>query len=141
MPKQVSILLSQHIGAPCQSLVAKRDAVTAGQIVGKSDAFVSAPIHSPVNGTVKDITLQPHPVIGRTMGIIIDVDAENNTPKQPVNARFDKNFSPADFTPEQICMSVREAGLVGMGGAGFPTQVKIEPNPRLEKKFLIVNGC
>ncbi len=140
-PKQVSILLSQHIGAPCQPLVAKREAVTAGQVIGKSDAFVSAPIHSPVNGTVKDIALLPHPVIGRTMGIIIDVDAENNTPKQPVNARFDKDFSPAAFTPEQICMSVREAGLVGMGGAGFPTQVKIEPNPRLEKKFLIVNGC
>ena len=52
-PKQVSILLSQHIGAPCQPLVAKRDAVTAGQMIGKSDAFVSAPIHSPVNGTVK----------------------------------------------------------------------------------------
>ncbi|MCD6175672.1 MAG: electron transport complex subunit RsxC, partial [Planctomycetes bacterium] len=140
-PKQVSILLSQHIGAPCQPLVAKREAVTAGQMIGKSDAFVSAPIHSPVNGTVKDIALLPHPVIGRTMGVIIDVDAENNTPKQPVNIRFDKDFNPADFTPEQICTSVREAGLVGMGGAGFPTQVKIEPNPRLEKKVLIINGC
>jgi len=140
-PRQVSILLSQHIGAPCQPLVAKREAVTVGQMIGKSDAFVSAPIHSPVNGTVKDIALLPHPVIGRTMGIIIDVDVENNTPKQLVNARFDKDFNPADFTPEQICMSVREAGLVGMGGAGFPTQVKIEPNPRLEKKFLIINGC
>ncbi len=140
-PKQVSILLSQHIGAPCQPLVAKREAVTVGQMIGKSDAFVSAPIHSPVNGTVKDIALLPHPVIGRTMGVIIDVDAENNTPKQPVNIRFDKDFNPADFTPEQICTSVREAGLVGMGGAGFPTQVKIEPKPRLEKKVLIINGC
>jgi len=140
-PKQVSILLSQHIGAPCGPLVAKRESVTVGQVIGKSDAFVSASIHSPVNGTVKDIALLPHPVIGRTMGIIIDVDEENNTPKQPVNVRFDKDFSPADFTPEQICVSVRQAGLVGMGGAGFPTQVKIEPNPRLEKKFLIINGC
>ncbi len=140
-PKQISILLSQHIGAPCQPLVAKRESVMAGQVLGKSDAFVSAPIHSPVSGTVKDIALLPHPVIGRTTGIIIDVDTENNTPKQPVNVRFDKDFSPADFTPEQICVSVREAGLVGMGGAGFPTQVKIEPNPRLEKKILIINGC
>ena len=141
VPKQVSILLSQHIGAPCEPLVAKREAVTVGQVIGQSDAFVSAPIHSPINGTVKDIALLPHPVIGRTMGIIIDADAENNTPKQPVNARFDKDFNPTDFTPEKICMSVRQAGLVGMGGAGFPTQVKIEPNPRLEKKVLIINGC
>ena len=140
-PKQVSILLSQHIGAPCQPLVAKRDTVTVGQMIGKSDAFVSAPIHSPVNGTVKDIALLPHPVIGRTMGIIIDVDEENNAPKQPVHAKFDKSFNPNDYSIEQICASVREAGLVGMGGAGFPTQVKVEPNPRLERKTLVINGC
>ena len=140
-PKQVSIPLIQHIGAPCQPLVAKRDTVTAGQIIGKSDAFVSAPIHSPVNGTVKDITLMPHPVIGRTLGIVIDVDAENSEPKTPVNTRFDEKFDPAVFTPEQICTSVRSAGLVGMGGAGFPTQVKIERNPRLEKDVLIINAC
>ncbi|MHC5083775.1 MAG: electron transporter RnfC, partial [Planctomycetota bacterium] len=78
-PKQVAILLSQHLGAPCEPMVAKREAVTAGQMIGKSDAFVSAPIHSPVNGTVKDIVLLPHPVVGRTMGIVIDVDEENNT--------------------------------------------------------------
>ena len=140
-PKQLALLLSQHLGAVCVPTVAKKDTVQAGQVIGKSDAFVSAPIHSPVNGTVRDITLLPHPVIGRTMGIVIDVDAENNEPKTPINTRFDKDFNPSDFTPEQICTSVREAGLVGMGGAGFPTQVKIEPNPRLEKKVLIINGC
>jgi electron transport complex protein RnfC len=140
-PKQVSILLSQHIGAPCQPLVAKREAVTAGQIIGKSDAFVSAPIHSPVNGTVKDIALLPHPVIGRTMGIIVDVDEENNTPKQPVCSRFDASFSPDDYSVEQICVAVNDAGLVGMGGAGFPTRVKIEPNPAMPKETLLINAC
>ena len=141
VPKQIAVLLSQHLGATCVPTVAKKDAVQAGQVIGKSDAFVSAPIHSPVNGTVKDITLLPHPVIGRTMGIVIDVDAENNEIKQPVNGRFDKDFNPTNFTPEQICTLIREAGLVGMGGAGFPTQVKVEPNPRLEKNVLIINGC
>src|SRR5210317_729103 len=140
-PKQVSILLSQHIGAPCQPLVAKRESVEAGQMIGKSDAFVSAPIHSPVNGTVKDIALLPHPVIGRTMGIVIDVDPENNAPKQPVNSKFDASFNPAGYSVEEICLAVNEAGLVGMGGAGFPTRVKIEPNPAMPKEILLINAC
>ncbi|MBC8378874.1 MAG: electron transport complex subunit RsxC [Planctomycetes bacterium] len=140
-PKQVAVLLSQHLGAACVPTVAKKDAVLVGQVIGKSDAFVSAPIHSPVNGTVKDITLLPHPVIGRTMGVVIDVDAENNEAKQPVSNQFDKTFNPNNYTVEQICGAVKEAGIVGMGGAGFPTQVKIEPNPRLPKKVLIINAC
>ncbi|MHC4782488.1 MAG: electron transport complex subunit RsxC [Planctomycetota bacterium] len=140
-PKQVSIPLIQHIGAPCQPLVAKRDTVTAGQIIGKSDAFVSAPIHSPVNGTVKDITLMPHPVIGRTLGIVIDVDAENSEPKTPVNTQFDKTFNPNEYTVEQICRVVKDGGIVGMGGAGFPTRVKIEPNPAMPKEILLINAC
>ncbi|MHC4237163.1 MAG: electron transport complex subunit RsxC [Planctomycetota bacterium] len=140
-PKQVSILLSQHIGAPCQPQVAKREAVTAGQMIGKSDAFVSAPIHSPVNGTVKDIVLLPHPVMGRTMGIIIDVDEENNTPRQPACSRFDASFKPDNYSVEQICMAINDAGLVGMGGAGFPTRVKVEPNPAMPKETLLINAC
>ncbi|MEN8128177.1 MAG: electron transport complex subunit RsxC [Planctomycetota bacterium] len=140
-PRQVSILLSQHIGAPCGAQVAKRDAVTAGQVIGKSDAFVSAPIHSPVNGTVKDIVLLPHPVTGRTMGVVIDVDEENNAPKQPVYDRFGKSFDPNSYSVEQICGAVNDAGLVGMGGAGFPTRVKIEPNPAMPKEVLLINAC
>jgi electron transport complex protein RnfC len=140
-PKQVSILLSQHLGAPCQPLVAKRDTVTAGQMIGKAEAFVSAPVHSPVNGTVKDITLLPHPVVGRAMGIVIDVDPENKVPKQPVCDRFDASFNPNQFTVEKICMAVNDAGLVGMGGAGFPTRVKIEPNPAMPKEILLINAC
>ena len=140
-PKQVSIPLSQHIGAPCQPVVAKRDAVTAGQVIGKTEAFVSAPIHSPVNGTVKDITLMPHPVIGRTMGIVIDTDIENSPPKHPVHQQFDASFDPNQYTIEKICTAINDAGLVGMGGAGFPTRVKIEPNPAMPKETLLINGC
>ena len=141
VPKQVAVLLSQHLGAVCVPTVAKKDTVTAGQVIGKSDAFVSAPIHSPVNGTVKDITLEPHPVIGRTTAVIIDVADEGNAPKQPVNTQFDKNFDPNNYTVEQICRAVKDAGIVGMGGAGFPTRVKIEPNPAMPKEVLIINAC
>ena len=140
-PKQVAVLLSQHLGAPCVPIVAKRDKVTAGQMIGKSDAFVSAPIHSPVNGTVKDITLQSHPVIGRTMAVIIDVDEADNAPRQPAPGQFTKDFDPAKYSPEEICTAVQDAGIVGMGGAGFPTRVKIEPNPAMPKEVLIINAC
>lgn len=140
-PKQVTVLLSQHLGAPCKPLVNKKDTVAAGQKIGEADAFVSAPVHSPVNGTVKDIVLAPHPVLGRTMSIVIDTDPAQNEPKKPVFSQFDAHFSTENWSAEQICLAIKEAGIVGMGGAGFPTRVKIEPNPAMPKTILIVNGC
>jgi len=138
--KQVAIMLSQHIGAPCKALVQKNDIVAAGQRIGESDAYVSAAVHSPVNGKVKEIALRSHPIQGRSMAIVIDVDPETNAPCKPDLIATD-NFDIGKYSSEQICDLVSEAGLVGMGGAGFPTRVKIEPNPRLPKKTLIINGC
>jgi len=140
-PKQVAVLLSQHIGAGCKPQVSKKDKVEAGQIVGDTDAFVSAPVHSPVSGTVKDIALQSHPVIGRAMAVIIDTDPQDASEKRPCAAKFGAYFDESAYSAEQICDAVRWAGIVGMGGAGFPTRVKIEPNPRLPKHTLIINGC
>lgn len=137
---QVTIMLSQHIGAPCEPLVKKADPVEAGQKIGDSDAFVSAPVHSPINGKVKEIALQPHAVLGRSLAVIIEADAESNRPKQPCGA-FNNGFDISKYSVEQICDAVRQAGIVGMGGAGFPTRVKIEPNPQMPKEVLIINGC
>ncbi|MHC4125825.1 MAG: electron transport complex subunit RsxC [Planctomycetota bacterium] len=137
--KQVAVMLSQHIGAPCQPIVRKGDAVQAGQIIADSDAFVSAPVHAPINGKVKEISLQSHPVLGRGPAIVIEALAHNVNKRPPAN--FDTDFDPDSYSAEQICDAVRKAGLVGMGGAGFPTRVKIEPNPRLPKETLLINGC
>jgi electron transport complex protein RnfC len=138
--KQVAIMLSQHIGAVCRPLVAKGDSVEAGQIIGDTDAFVSAPVHSPINGKVKGISLQSHAVQGRSPAIIIEA-AEDNPTKRPAAGKWSDGFNVDSFSVEQICDAVRQAGIVGMGGAGFPTRVKIEPNPRLPKDILIINGC
>jgi electron transport complex protein RnfC len=135
------VLLSQHIGAVCRPLVVKKDKVEAGQMIGDMDAFVSAPVHSPVSGTVKDIALQSHPVVGREMAIIIEADEQADYLKTPSPERFGSDFDERGYSAEQICDAVRQAGIVGMGGAGFPTRVKIEPNPRLPKHTLIINGC
>jgi len=133
-------LLSQHIGAICKPLVNKKDTVTAGQLIGNADAFVSAPIHSPVNGTVKDIALCSHPVLGRTQAIIIE-SSENNQPKKPCPNRFDPTFDPGPFSAQQIFDAVRKAGIVGMGGAGFPASVKLKANPQSPVTDILINGC
>jgi electron transport complex protein RnfC len=134
-------MLSQHIGAPCEAKVAKRDKVTAGQVIGSSDAFVSAPVHSPITGTVKDISLQSHPVVGRAMAITIEADPEAENIQIPANKRFDAGFDETQYSAEQILNAINEAGVIGMGGAGFPTRVKIQPNEKMPKTVLIINAC
>lgn len=138
--KEVAVMLSQHIGAACQAVVRKNDEVRAGDKIGDSDAFVSAPVHSPVNGKVKQIALESHAVVGRSPAVIIEAAAENRPAKQPL-LKFDGEFDENRYSPEQICDAVREAGIAGMGGAGFPTRVKLEPNPQMPKATLIINGC
>lgn len=140
-PKMLSVLLCQHIGAPCKPTVAKRDKVVAGQVIGKADAFVSAPVHSPVDGTVKDIDLQSHPVLGRAMAITIETDAEFENCKQPSPDKFDKSFNADQWSDVQIREAIQQGGVVGMGGAGFPTRVKLEPNPQTPKEIMIINAC
>ena len=138
--KQVAVMLSQHIGAACRALVRKGNLVQVGQKIGDSDAFVSAPVHSPINGKVKEIALQSHAVLGRSPAIIIEA-LDYNTAKRTPNVKWKDEVGENRFSAEQICDAVRVAGIVGMGGAGFPTRVKIEPNPRLPKEIMIINGC
>lgn len=137
--KEVGIMLSQHIGAPCQPLVRKGNMVQAGQKIGDNDAFVSAPVHSPITGKVKEIALRSHAIIGRSKAIVIE--AYDYNPIKRSYCKIDDDFDEKNYSAEKICDSVRQAGIVGMGGAGFPTRVKIEPNPRLPKDTLIINGC
>ncbi len=137
--KELAILLSQHIGAPAQATVKKGDVVAAGQQIGECKAFVCAPVHAPVAGKVKDVVLLPHVVLGRTLGVIVEPESA----VQPTKPAFERpqGFDPNAYTPEQICNAVRDAGIVGMGGAGFPTSVKIQPDAKTPKETLIVNGC
>ena len=137
--KEVAVMLSQHTGAACQPLVRKGNMVQAGQKIGESDAFVTAPVHSPINGKVREISLRSHPVLGRSLAVVIE--AYEYTPTRRSYFTLKDGFDENKYSVEQICDAVRQAGIVGMGGAGFPTRVKIEPNPRLPKDTLIINGC
>ena len=137
---QLSILMSQHIGAICKPTVSKGQEVKAGDVIGDSEAFVSAKIHSPVDGIVKDITLKSHPVLGRETAVVIET-SQSNEPKQPCFEKFVCDFDISQYSQSQIIEAVTNAGIVGMGGAGFPTNVKIAPNPKMPKHTMIVNAC
>ncbi len=137
--KEVAVMLCQHIGAVCQPLVRKGNSVEAGQKIGDCDAFVSAPVHSPITGKVKEVALRSHPVLGRSLAIVIEALAHGSTNRS--YSKLQEDFDINKYSAGQICEAVRQAGIVGMGGAGFPTRVKIEPNPRLPKDSLIINGC
>ncbi len=136
---EVAVMLCQHIGAVCQPLVRKSEAVQAGQKIGDCDAFVSAPVHSPITGKVIEVALRSHAVLGRSLAIV--VEAFPYSPTKWPSFKLKDDFDENNYSAGKICEAVRQAGIVGMGGAGFPTRVKIEPNPRLPKEILIINGC
>jgi electron transport complex protein RnfC len=136
LPKTVTIPLHQHAGAPCQPLVKKNDAVFEGQKIGDVQAFVSAPIHSSINGKVKDIDLAQHPNGSRVLSVIIEGDG---TVKDWSTGAVAVDIS--TLTPEFIRDAIREAGIVGMGGAAFPTSVKLAPPKGKAIDTVLLNGC
>ena len=123
-PARVVIPLSQHIGAPCKPIVQKGDLVLAGQKIGEAGGFVSAPVHSSVSGKV--VGIEPVELAnGSTVSaVVIENDFQNNW------VELHPAEHPETLTAQELQTIVREAGIVGMGGAGFPTHVKLSPkNP------------
>ena len=125
--------LSQHIGAPAQPIVAKGDRVLVGQKIAESGGFVSAAVYSSASGIVKGI--EPRRVASGDMVMSIIVD--NDGLFEEVPAREVKPFE--EMTKEEILTAVREAGIVGMGGAGFPTHVKLSPKEPEKIDYVIAN--
>ena len=133
VPDVVKISMSQHIGAPCKPLVQKGDYVKVGQLIGDTDAFVSAPIHSSVSGTVTGIEEQRSAAGGMDTLVVIETDK-----KQEVYEGI--KVPEAKDLPEFI-KAIRESGLVGLGGASFPTHIKFNPKNLDEVHTLIVNAA
>jgi electron transport complex protein RnfC len=131
--------MSQHIGAPCQPTVEAKQEVLVGQEVGNSDAFVSAPVHSPVNGIVKEISPQPHPSGRKVLSVVIEA-GENQNPAQEWQ-KVPDDFDPGKYEHEGIIKAIRDAGIVGQGGAAFPTAMKLTWNPKRPVASVLVNGC
>ena len=132
LPKQVVVPLHQHIGAPCKSVVQVGDKVTTGQKIGDSDAFVSAPVFASVDGTVVAIEPRPSFTGAKVESVVIEVAQDQAEPK----------WSDRDVTKlsnDEIKQAIKDAGIVGMGGAAFPTHVKLSPPKPID--VIIINAC
>ncbi len=133
-PKLVSIAMSQHIGKPCTPLVKVGDRVTLGQKIGDGQGLC-VPVHASVSGTVVAVEMRPTPAGTNGMCVVIENDGRDT-----LCPTVQKRESISELSPEELTAIIREAGITGMGGAGFPTNVKISSG--LGKvDTVIVNGA
>ncbi|UCF58149.1 MAG: RnfABCDGE type electron transport complex subunit C, partial [Deltaproteobacteria bacterium] len=133
-PEEVDILLIQHFGAPCKPLVKKKDEVSEGDLIGEVESGLGANIHSSVTGTIRNIGSSANAVSVSSPSITIKTDPEAGQ----------KEYIPSDWrglSKEELLGRVKSAGIVGIGGAGFPTHVKLSPPPEAKVDTLIINGA
>jgi len=135
-PSRVILPLRQHTGAPCKPLVKVGDEVEEGEKIAESSSFVSSPIHASISGKVKAIKKMPHPLGGEDISILIERDKEERK-----NWENKKNRNLSELKIEEIRNKIKEAGIVGLGGAAFPTHVKLTPPPKKPIDTVILNGC
>ena len=133
-PDVVVIPLSMHAGAPANPVVQVGDTVKVGQKIGEAAGFISSPVHSSVSGTVTAIENHGHATRGECLSVVIKSDGKN-TLDESVKPNKDLD----SLTPDEIVDIVKEAGIVGMGGAGFPTSVKLKPAKPVDT--ILLNGC
>lgn len=137
LPSQVAIFTSQHIGAPATPCVKKGDTVLVGDVVATATGFVSANIHSSVSGTVKAVELVPDGGGVRKMAIVIDRQGDDwNSAIDTTDTLVTK----CELEPKEIIAKIAAAGVVGLGGATFPTQIKLMPPPGKIAEMLVING-
>ncbi|MBZ4684149.1 MAG: H+/Na+-translocating ferredoxin:NAD+ oxidoreductase subunit [Fusobacteriaceae bacterium] len=135
VPKEICVPLLQHIGVVLEPLVKVGDRVKKGQKIGDSSGFLSSPVHSPVSGIVKKIEIRPFPVSGRVNTIIIENDYEEEIFEYPKYEDYEK------LTKDELLKIVREMGIVGQGGATFPTHIKLNPPKDKKIDVLLINGA
>ena len=135
IPKIVIIPLSQHIGAPCNAVVTIGQEVKKGQVVGEPSAFVSSPVHSSVSGKVVAIGEFPN-AMGRMVNSVV---IENDGKEEWTALKDNPNYM--SLSPEELREKVKAAGIVGMGGAAFPTSVKLSPPKEKKIDAVLINGA
>ena len=136
LPSKVILPMGMHVGAPCEPLVKVGDMVKKGQKIGDSKAFVSVPVHASISGKVIAVEPRLWPGGGLMMSVVIESDGkdeayEDINPPKPLDK----------LTPEEIKSIIREAGMAGLGGAGFPTHVKLAVPPEKNIDTIIVNAA
>lgn len=136
VPDEVVIPLSQHTGAPSKPVVSPGDRVDMGQLIAQADGFVSVPCYSSVSGTIKEMAPRPHISGAMSPSIIITNDHEDRLSKD-----IKSKGSLDSLSAKQIIDIIKDAGIVGLGGAAFPTHVKLSPPPEKKIDTIIINGA
>ncbi len=133
IPEKVIIPMLQHVGAPCRTLVKKGDAVKVGQLLGVSEKYISAPIHSSISGIVTNVATTVS-----SNGTHVDAVEIKSDGKQEIY----EGIKPPHYNSDsQLIELIKESGLVGLGGAGFPTHVKLTPPKEKKIDILIINAA
>ena len=139
-PAELVISMSQHLGAPAKCLVKAGDYVVKGQLIGEKNGFISVPVHASASGLVKTVEPRLGAAGGTAPAVVLDttapVPADLPTPNSQLPA-----LDWRSATREELLKRVEEAGICGMGGAGFPTAVKLNPPPNKRCEYLILNGA
>ena len=140
IPKQLILPIQQHIGSPAEPLVAVGDKVYKGQLIAKANAYISANIHAPTSGEITAIEelVLPHPSGLKGLSIVIETDGKDDWGKTGKYPTYE-NFS--EIEPELLLNRIQEAGIVGLGGAVFPTSVKVEGATKNNINTFIINGA
>ena len=133
LPSKVIIPMLQHIGAPCVPIVKKGDKVLVGQKIGDSDVVVSAPVHSSVSGIVTEVRPILYPVGFEVMAVEIETDGLQEVHESVI--------PPKSLDKASLLQKIRESGITGLGGAGFPTAVKLSPPPGKKLEIVVINGA
>lgn len=136
VPQKVIIPTRQHIGAPCSPVVKVGDLVKKGQVIAEAQAFVSSPVHASISGKVVEIADYPHPVFGVCPSIVIESDGADEWVDGLPLSRDWKALDSAELKD-----IIRQSGIVGMGGATFPTHVKMAPPAEKPIEAFILNGA
>lgn len=137
IPAEIVLFMSQHTGAPAKPVVKPGDRVVAGQVVGEAQAVVSAPVHASTSGVVKAVEERYHPILAKPVtAVVIEPDGKHEfaTGLKPLSGDL------SAMSPEDIVRVAREAGLVGLGGAAFPTSVKLSPPRDRRIDVYLLNG-
>ncbi|MGM9710916.1 MAG: electron transport complex subunit RsxC [Prevotella sp.] len=140
LPKQAIFPLGQHIGAPAKPVVSRGDKVKVGTLIAEAGGFVSAPIHSSVSGTVVKVDSAIDATGYRHPAIYINVEGDEWEESIDRSDKLETLAAHPELTPEEIVSRIKEAGVTGMGGAGFPTFIKLCPPPGAKAECVILNG-
>ena len=140
LPAQAVFPLSQHIGAPAKPVVAKGDKVKVGTLIAEAGGFVSAPIYSSVSGTVLKIDTAIDATGYRKPVIVITTEGDEWEESIDRSDKLERLEDHPELTPEEIVERVKHGGITGMGGAGFPTHVKLCPPPTAKAECVIINA-